>query len=964
MLRSRALSTAAGRAMPGALGPEFVAIDLETTGLDRSSDRIIEIGAVRFDRGGAIERFETFVRPGRPIPPVIEMLTSIREADVAGAPPPALAASELAVFVGGRPVVGHNVAFDLGFLAEAGAPMHGPALDTYELASVLLPTAAQLDLTSLAASLGVEIAQRHRALPDAEATAAVLVRLLDRLEALPVAVLRDLVALAARSRWALGPLFEDTLDSREREGPAPPVARGAEEAERGVLARVAAPSAPPLRLDETRERRPLSDADVERLFAEAERSPDLVPGFEPRAGQLAMARAVAANIAHGGHLAVEAGTGTGKSLAYLLPALLHALRNEDRVVVTTQTLNLQEQLAARDLPAAAAVVERAEGAPAGSLRSAVLKGRANYLCLERWTQAIEAVDELAPEEARVLARIAVWLGGTERGEVSELYLRNDERARWAALAADSNDCLARRCPFVRDGSCFLQRARTEAAAAHVVVVNHALLLVNAASDDQVLPPYRQLVIDEAHRLEAVATDQFSGVVGLPELTALVDEVGTSGRVASTLTAALRTAARLDPLPLSPAAGLASLADDVAAAAARVQARLPDLESALLAYIEEFADRNAEPRVLITVGRRAQPLWGDVEEAALHVELALDDLGRRLEQARAVAEALPPGGAPALDGLRAGLGRARDGAAQLASALREGTQRADPEQIVWLSADARGPRVRVAPLEVAPRLGEELYARRDSVLATSGTLSAGGSFDYSVRSLGLIEADTLDVGSPFDYGAAALVLLVEDMPEPDAPGYALAAHDVLAGATRAAGGRTLALFTSHGAVRAAAEALRGRLAGDDIRVLAHDLDGGPARLLRALAERPRSLVLGTAAFWEGVDVRGEALSQLAMARLPFPVPTDPVHAARAALHDDPFAEHALPQAVLRFRQGFGRLIRGPEERGVFLVLDHRVLSREYGAAFLEALPDCERRVLPARDVPAAVADWLAATPARA
>ena len=594
----------------------------------------------------------------------------------------------------------------------------------------------------------------------------------------------------------------------------------------------------------------------------------------------------------------------------------------------------------------------------------MLKGRANYLCLERWTQAVEADEAIAPEEARVLARIAVWLGGTERGEVSELYLRNDERARWAALAADSNDCLARRCPFVRDGSCFLQRARAEAAAAHVVVVNHALLLVNAASDDQVLPPYRQLVIDEAHRLEAVATDQFSGVVGLPELSALIEEVGTSGRAASTLSAALRTAATLDPMPLSPAAGLAALAEDVAAAAARVQARLPDLESALLAYIEEFADRNAEPRVLITVGRRAQPLWGDVEEAALHVELAVDELGRRLEQARTAAEALPPGGAPALDGLRARLGRARESAAQQAETLREGTQRADPEQIVWLSAGARGPRVRVAPLEVAPRLAELLYARRDSVLATSATLSAGGSFDYSVRSLGLREADTLDVGSPFDYGVAALVLLVEDVPEPDAPGYALAAHDVLAAATRAAGGRTLALFTSHGAVRAAAEALRGRLAADDIRVLAHDLDGGPARLLRALAERPRSLVLGTAAFWEGVDVRGQALSQLALARLPFPVPTDPVHAARAALHDDPFAEHALPQAVLRFRQGFGRLIRGPEERGVFLVLDRRVLSRDYGAAFLEALPDCERRVLPARDVPGAVADWLAATPARA
>ncbi|MYE31691.1 MAG: hypothetical protein F4X80_03315 [Chloroflexi bacterium] len=351
----------------------------------------------------------------------------------------------------------------------------------------------------------------------------------------------------------------------------------------------------------------------------------------------------------------------------------------------------------------------------------------------------------------------------------------------------------------------------------------------------------------------------------------------------------------------------------------------------------------------------------MEEAALHAELAADELARRLDHAREAVEAQPADG-PALDGLRVGLARTRDAAALAAATLREAVQRADPELIVWLSADGRGPRVRVAPLDVGPRLTDELYARRDSVLATSATLTSGGSFAYSVRGLGLFEPDTVDVGSPFDYRRAALVLVVEDMPEPEASGYAMAAHDVLAAATRAAGGRTLSLFTSHGGVRSAADALRGRLSVDDIAVLAHDVDGGPARLLRSLATRPRSLVLGTASFWEGVDVRGPALSLLAVARLPFPVPTDPIHAARAGQYEDPFAEYTLPQAVLRFRQGFGRLIRSAEDRGVFLVLDRRVLSRDYGSTFLDALPDCERLVLPANDVPGAIADWLAASDA--
>ncbi len=940
--------------MPAGLAPEFVAVDIETTGLDASSDRIIEIGAVRFSREGVIDRFQTLVRPGVPIPPAIRLMTSIRDEDVLEAPPPAQAVSEFAVFAGGRPLVGHNVAFDLGFLMEAGAPMPGPGLDTYELASVLLPTSDRLDLASLAAALDVELEQHHRALPDAEATAEVMLALLDRLDALSSRALRDLVSLAARAEWALAPLFADALAARSGEAPVAGTP--------ATLGRpVADPLPPPLHLGAHDEPRLVSDDDVERLFAEAGRSPDLLPSFEARTSQAAMARAVAANIAFGGHLAVEAGTGTGKSLAYLLPALLHALRNEDRVVVSTQTLNLQEQLAARDLPAAAALVERTEGAPPGTIRASVLKGRANYLCLERWTQSIEETDQITPAEARVLGRVAVWLDETERGEVSELYLRNDERPNWRALAADSNDCLARRCAFVRDGSCFLQRARAEAAAAHVVIVNHALLLANAASDDQVLPPFHHLVVDEAHRLEAVATSQFSGAVGVPELNAIVEEAGTTGRASGSLAGALRTAAMLDPMPLSPLAGLAALADDVATAAARVEARIPDIEAALLGYIEEFADRADEPRVSITPGRRAQPLWGDVEEAALHAELAADELARRLDHAREAVEAQPADG-PALDGLRAGLARTRDAAALAAATLREAVQRADPEQIVWLSADGRGPRVRVAPLDVGPRLTDELYARRDSVLATSATLTSGGSFAYSVRGLGLFEPDTLDVGSPFDYRRAALVLAVEDMPEPEAPGYAMAAHDVLAAATRAAGGRTLSLFTSHGGVRSAADALRGRLSVDDIAVLAHDIDGGPARLLRSLATRPRSLVLGTASFWEGVDVRGPALSLLAVARLPFPVPTDPIHTARAGQYEDPFAEYTLPQAVLRFRQGFGRLIRSAEDRGVFLVLDRRVLSRDYGSTFLDALPDCERLVLPASEVPGAIAEWLAASDA--
>ena len=929
---------------------EYVAVDLETTGVDAASDRIIEIGAVRFGPEGPRERFRTFVSPGRALPPAIRVLTGIEDADLAGAPPPSLAVHEFAAFARGLALVAHNAPFDIGFLAEAGLQVRAPAFDSYELASVLLPTATRLDLRSLAESLGVTVEESHRALADAEVTAEVFLRLLERLDRLPVATLRDLVRLADQSAWSLKPLFAEAL---ERNGAG--AGEGAVRAP-GGLTREPRELPPPLR--PLPEFTPLDGDEVEARFAEARRRADLLPGFETREGQTAMARAVADNIAHDGQLAVEAGTGTGKSLAYLVPALSHALRSGERVVISTHTLNLQEQLAERDMPAAAALAESAAGEPAGALRTAVLKGRGNYLCLERWTQAIELEEPRSADQARVLARIAVWLGETERGDRAELYLRGDEWPHWRALAADTNDCLARRCTFVREGSCFLQRARAEAAAAHVVVVNHALLLVNAAGGDQLLPPFRHLIVDEGHRLEGVATSQFGESVSLPEIAQLLDEVAVGG---GSLAASLRGAARLDPMPLSPAAGLVPLAGEIASAAAVARARIPDLEAAIAAYSEEFEERARGAQLLITPGRRAQPLWGDVEDGALHLELALDQLARRLHDAEATVGSLLAAGAPSLDTLRGALARAAERAAQQAATLRGALQRADPERIVWLDSGGRGPRVRSAPLDVADRLEDELWARRGSVLVTSATLTAQQRFDFSLRRIGLPDADVLDVGSPFDYRRAVLVIVVDDLPPPNAPDYDAASQQVLGEAARAAGGRTLALFTSHGAVRSAAGALRGPLAADGIGVLAHDLDGGPARLLRALAERPRSLVLGTAAFWEGVDVPGPALSQLVLARLPFPVPTDPIHAARSALHDQPFEEYMLPHAVLRFRQGFGRLIRGPRDRGVFLILDRRISARAYGEAFLEALPDSEQRTLPAREVPAAVAAWLSEAP---
>ena len=930
--------------MPASAHREYVAIDLETTGFDPVADRIIEVGAVRFDRFGNVRRYQSLVQPGRPIPPFVQSLTGITDDDVANAPFQFEVIEELRAFVDGCEVVGHNVQFDLGFLLAAGLAFEHPSHDTFDLAAALLPAATRLGLSSLAATLNIDMPVAHRALADAEATFRVFLDLIERLEALPRSVLLDLLTIAEQSEWSARALLLETLN---RDAGAVPASASP------LALLVLAPSTPiPPPLVPREVSRALTRADLDALFGAAAQSP-LLPGFEVREGQLAMAEAVATNIEYSGHLAVEAGTGTGKSLAYLLPALLHALRNDDRVVVSTHTLNLQEQLAQHDLPAAAALVEAHEGVPPGSLRTTVLKGRANYLCLERWAELRSTPQPRNQTEARLHARIAVWLPTTETGELGEIAVGATERSAWNALSADSNDCLARRCAYVRDGSCFLLRARARAAAAHVVIVNHALLLTNAATGDQVLPPFRHLVVDEAHRLEGAATQRYGTTLSLRELEAAIEALGPAG-------ARMRDLAGGQGAPLSPMAGLRGIADALTAAAARVLARIPDLDSTLREFLAEFEDSPGgdQPQLLITAASRAQPAWGDVEVAAAQLDAALLHCNDRLLQARSTLNDVEEGTGPFVDRLRSSLAATSESVSSARWALQDALLRADPASIVWLAGGSGAVRVNIAPLEVADRLASDLYAARSSVAVTSATLTANGSFDYSVRALGLFEPDTLTVPSPFDYRRAVLALVVDDIPTPDEPGYAEAMQRVLADATRAAAGRTLALFTSHGAVRAASEALAAPLAAEGVSVLAHQIDGSPARLLRALVEQPRTLLLGTAAFWEGVDVRGDTLSQIAMARLPFPVPTEPVYAGRAVLYDDPFSEYALPQAVLRFRQGFGRLIRGQDERGVFLLLDRRVLTRPYGDAFLQALPDCELRRVHASEVAPTVAQWLA------
>ena len=467
----------------------YVSLDLETTGLDPRSDSIIEIGAIKFEGAAPIETFHTLVKPMRPVPYRVQLLTGIITEDLEGAPLAAAVLGDLVSFVGEHPIVGHNVAFDIAFLSAEGAEVANQTYDTFELATVLLPALSDYSLSAVADEVGVSYSIRHRALPDAAIAKDVFLALVGKASALDPSIIAEIDRVTRGLDWSPAHLFHGIAEERMvdvlhvRDEPAP-AGLAAEREER---------------LTPRRRKKGVDSQLLADMLAPGGVMEKAFPGFEHRPEQVHMMGAVAQALNDGEHLIVEAGTGTGKSIAYLMPGAVFAVENKTPVVISTNTINLQEQLINKDIPDLTKVLAL-QSLPAP--RYAQLKGRNNYLCQRRWA-SLRRSQPLPLNEAKLVVRTLVWAASTETGDRAELNLRGEDLYIWNRICAQSENCLGAQCPFQNRGACYLYRARRKAETAHLVVVNHALLLSDIASvaRGRIIPDYGHLIVDEAHHLE-------------------------------------------------------------------------------------------------------------------------------------------------------------------------------------------------------------------------------------------------------------------------------------------------------------------------------------------------------------------------------------------------------------------------------------------------------------------------------
>ena len=603
-----------------------------------------------------------------------------------------------------------------------------------------------------------------------------------------------------------------------------------------------------------------------------------LPGYAHRPEQAAMAKAVGLALARLEPLIIEAGTGTGKTFAYLIPALLSGRS----VIISTGTRTLQDQLFRRDVP----LLARALGLP---VKIALLKGRANYLCRHRLELATQQGSLLEGERGtlRILARVSRWAATTKAGDLSELTDLPEQSSLWPSITSTRENCLGQECPqFSR---CHVFEARRNAQAADIVVVNHHLLLADLALKDEgfgdLLPGAEAVILDEAHQVPDIAAQFFGQVWSVRQVQLLLRDI-----TVEMASAGVRAPA-------------------ISAAVAVVEARLLELRDTL-------------PQ---SQGRHE---WASLPDSFLDtlpdLETALSDIGTQL------------------DGLGAGAATANCArrAAALANSLAALRELSDDTGLRWVDANPGGLLLQYTPFEIAERLREYVESRPCAWVFTSATLAIGEDFSHFAARIGLGGARTVRIDSPFDYRTQARIFLPPSMPEPQAPAFAAKFIDACAPLLEAGGGRAFLLYTSYRGLADGVRELKLRFPNPPFPVLVQG-EAPREALLQRFRELGNAVLLATGSFWEGVDVKGEALCIVAIDKLPFASPDDPLLKARLEgirrRGGNPFFEYQLPQAVLALKQGVGRLIRDFDDFGVIVVGDPRLKTKAYGRVFLDALP---------------------------
>lgn len=919
----------------GIIEEDVIILDTETTGLSVRDNELIEISAAVLTQRGIKERFDTFVHPTGPIPDEIIKLTGIRNADVIHAPSAREAVAALTQFVAGRPVVAHNATFDRSFIeaVKGGVNVSDIWIDSLALSRIALPRLASHKLSSMAELFGCA-AVSHRATDDVDALAGMWRILLTALTDLPVGLLRLLADTHPDVAWSYRPVFSFLAQNMTDE----PFSL------RAARARVLEdePGEGRFDADELSALAMPSDQAIEACYEPGGVVAKMYETFEPRAEQVEMSCEVRDAIASSTNRVIEAGTGVGKSVAYLVPLVAAAKENNITVGVATKSNNLADQLMYHELPKLSDAIE-------GGISYCALKGFDHYPCLRKLDRLAHSTAEIKTDRdpADTLTAIAViyaFACQSPSGDLDALGIRWKSVNR-QDLTTGSRECARRLCPFFPD-ACLVHGARRRAARSDVVVTNHSLLFRNVAAEGKILPPIRHWVVDEAHSVEREARRQWAITVSADDSRSVFERLGGEG--AGTLGTIGREFSHHEAATLY--MGLCARAVACATRASRSMADLFDA----VRELSKTARGGGYDQVNLWIGDelRESEGWSAFLPTAFGAVDALEEAEKALRAlADALAQDVPERAADVSEHAR----RIADLKEGLALIVRGEDKRYVYSLQVNRRLRAGGEALTAERLDIGEALAEQWLPELHTVIFTSATLSVSGDFKHFEHAVGLDRlpsgsSKSLHLDSSYDFDANMSIVVASDLPDPrNRDAYIDALEELLVDVHVAMEGSVLTLFTNRRDMEELFERVKPRLAAAGLE-LACQLRMSSARRLRDhfVAEHSSSL-FALKAFWEGFDASGETLRCVIIPKLPFASPTDPLACERAHREDRAWARYALPDAVLEVKQAAGRLIRSSTDTGVLVLADSRLVTKGYGKKFLSSLPTAMYQRIDAKQV---------------
>lgn len=951
------------QARTGHFGPfdgNVVVLDTETTGFSLYHDELTQIAAARMENGEVVDWFITFVNPGKSIPDDVAHLTNIHDEDVVDAPEPAEALAALVNFVGDAIVVAHNAEFDRNFTTKhpAGYPLlQNTWVDSLDLSRIALPRMKSHRLIDLVKAFGAPLST-HRADEDVAATCALFRILLAGVQAMPAPLIKEIASMATPEQWPTVVVFQhfaaEAEHSAEQAGNAP-LPFSLRSLRRSQVAQL---DLKPLIDAEERAKNPQeplyvpSSEEVQAAFTAEGTVGSLYESYEQRAEQVAMAEAVRNAFETSRNLVVEAGTGVGKSMAYLLPAALMAEANHITVGVATKTNALLDQLMYHELPA----LSEALG---GRLTYAALKGFSHYPCLRKVERLVvegprmRTVGKTEQSQAPALAALLSFIQQTAYDDMDNLKIDYRLLPRWA-ITTTSHDCLRRKCPFYGT-SCFVHGSRRLAEASHIVVTNHSLLFCDLAADGGLLPPVRYWIVDEAHGAENEARRAFSLELSEEDLLSLATRISSDEARRNVLVRAERTVV----MPGGESA--ATLFYGLTAKARAAGTAFAESARNFCSHLKDLMFYDANKR---SKGYETVELWLNDEIRAGSVYQSLGTLAKHMahdaEKLITACQEL----VGYLDDIEGAAVIQREIAA-IAMELKEVLRAVEvlfdqcPDHYVYAAtlsrkADKNTNKLEALLLNVGETLDETWYVNTHSVVFASATLAVDDSFEEFEQAMGLnngeySQTDELLLASSYDFNELMTVYVVSDMPEPNDPAYLGALQQLLIATHKAQEGSMLTLFTNRREMEKCFEEVNPPLKESNLRLVCQKW-GVSVKGLRDdfLADEHLSL-FALKSFWEGFDAPGATLKGVIIPKLPFAKPTDPLSCERAARDDAAWRRYVLPAAVLETKQAAGRLIRKADDSGVLILADKRLITKGYGKKFLRSLPSQNIRVLTAGEI---------------